>query len=171
MKKTSILAIVLFLAGCVGTSSPSHFYQLQMTDARVEPVSSRRLDVGVEEAFVPKYLDRPQIVTVEAGSSELKMSEFYRWAEPLSSSFSRVLADDLSLYLPKSVVKYKTLSSEGRKLELDVWWTVYKNGRVAVRDRTRLSSPLGDTYEDLAGRQSALINELAGQIAARLAKM
>ena len=59
----------------------------------------------------------------------------------------------------------------GRKLELDVWWTVYKNGRVAVRDRTRLSSPLGDTYEDLAGRQSALINELAGQIAARLAKM
>ena len=112
MKKTSILAIVLFLAGCVGTSSPSHFYQLQMTDARVEPVSSRRLDVGVEEAFVPKYLDRPQIVTVEAGSSELKMSEFYRWAEPLSSSFSRVLADDLSLYLPKSVVKYKTLSSE-----------------------------------------------------------
>lgn len=25
MKKTSILAIVLFLAGCVGTSSPSHF--------------------------------------------------------------------------------------------------------------------------------------------------
>lgn len=29
MKKTSILAIVLFLAGCVGTSSPSHFYQLQ----------------------------------------------------------------------------------------------------------------------------------------------
>ena len=137
MKKTSILAIVLFLAGCVGTSSPSHFY---------------------------------------------------RWAEPLSSSFSRVLADDLSLYLPKSVVKYKTLSSEnftytitleinkmdavlGRKLELDVWWTVYKNGRVAVRDRTRLSSPLGDTYEDLAGRQSALINELAGQIAARLAKM
>lgn len=58
-----------------------------MTDARVEPVSSRRLDVGVEEAFVPKYLDRPQIVTVEAGSSELKMSEFYRWAEPLSSSF------------------------------------------------------------------------------------
>ena len=112
MKKTSILTIVLFLAGCVGTSSPSHFYQLQMTDARVEPVSSRRLDVGVEEAFVPKYLDRPQIVTVEAGSSELKMSEFYRWAEPLSSSFSRVLADDLSLYLPKSVVKYKTLSSE-----------------------------------------------------------
>ncbi len=112
MKKTSILAIVLCLAGCVGTSSPSHFYQLQMTDARVEPVSSRRLDVGVEEAFVPKYLDRPQIVTVEAGSSELKMSEFYRWAEPLSSSFSRVLADDLSLYLPKSVVKYKTLSRD-----------------------------------------------------------
>ena len=74
MKKTSILAIVLFLAGCVGTSSPSHFYQLQMTDARVEPVSSRRLDVGVEEAFVPKYLDRPQIVTVEAGSSELNFT-------------------------------------------------------------------------------------------------
>lgn len=97
------------------------------------------------------------------------------------------MADDLSLYLPKSVVKYKTLSSEnftytitleinkmdavlGRKLELDVWWTVYKNGRVAVRDRTRLSSPLGDTYEP--GRPpERLINELAGQIAARLAKM
>lgn len=49
MKKTSILTIVLFLAGCVGTSSPSHFYQLQMTDARVEPVSSRGWTSGLRK--------------------------------------------------------------------------------------------------------------------------
>ncbi len=187
MKKKSILAMVLLLASCVGTSSPSHFYKLQTSDMRPEAVSSRRLDIGVEETFVPKYLDRPQIVTMEKGAAELKISEFHRWAEPLSGAFSRVLADDLALYLPKSVVKYKTLSSEtftytitleinqmeailGQSLQLDVWWTVYKNGQVVIRERSRLSSSLGNTYEDLANRQSALINELAQQIAAELAK-
>lgn len=188
MKKLSLLAIVLLLAGCVGTSSPSRFYQLQQTDAQVKPVSLRRMDIGVEEAFVPKYLDRPQIVTMEPGSSELKISEFSRWAEPLSSSLSRVLADDLALYLPKSVVKFKTLASEdftytltlevnkmdavlGQNLELDVWWTVYKNGRTVIRERARLSSPIDNSYENMVDQAGALINQLAGQIAAGLAKL
>lgn len=189
MKKWSILAVVLFLSACVGAkSSPSHFYQLQAADGAVKPVSEKRLDVGIEEAFVPKYLDRPQIVTMTADSSELKMSEFYRWAEPLSSSFSRVLADDISPYLPKSVIKYKTLGSEdftytitveinkidavfGQKLEMDVWWTVYKNNNTVIRERSRLSVPLGDSYENLADSLSGAINEMARQIAVKLSKL
>ena len=188
MKKWSILAVVFLLSACVGAkSSPSHFYQLQAA-SEVSPLSERRLDVGVEEAFVPKYLDRPQIVTMTTDSSELKMSEFYRWAEPLSSAFSRVLADDISSYLPKSVIKYKTLGSEdftytitveinkinavlGQKLEVDAWWTVYKGNNTALRDRSRLSVPLGDSYESLADGLSGAINEMARQIAVKLSKL
>ena len=189
MKKAGVFFAILMLSGCLfGGSTQSRFYQLQVFDGDVKPVSSRRLNIGVEEAYVPKFLDKPQMVTQKVDTFELNVSEFERWAEPLSSSFSRVLADDISLYLPKSVVKYKTLSSEefeyaltveinnwnailGQKLEMDVWWTVYKNGDVIVRNRSKLSSELGNSYEDLADKQSKLINDLALQISQRFAKM
>ena len=188
MKNLILSVLLLLVAACVGTSSPSRFYQLKALEGDVRPVSQRRMDIGVEEVFIPRYLDRPQIVTMEAGSSELKMSEFYRWGEPLSSSFSRVLADDISVYLPKSVVKFKTLVSEnftytvtvevnkmdaflGQKKQFDAWWRVYKNGRVVARERSRLSAPLTESYEDLAEKESVLIGELAREIAVKLAKL
>ena len=189
MKKITLSVLIFLLSGCFfGNTTQSRFYQLQVADTNVKAVSNRRMDIGVEEAFVPKYLDRPQIVTAEAGTAELKVSEFNRWAEPLSSSFSRVLADDISLYLPKSVVKFKTLSSEsfvytvtveinnwsavlGKKMETDVWWTVYKNGNVVYRQRSKQSADLEPDFEALAEVQSKLINELALQIAQKLAKL
>ena len=189
MKKTILLILIFILSGCFfGSTAQSRFYQLQVADENIKAVSNRRLDIGVEEAFVPKYLDRPQIVTAEAGTAELKVSEFNRWAEPLSSSFSRVLADDISLYLPKSVVKFKTLSSEsfvytitieinnwsavlGKKIETEIWWTVYKNDDVVYRQRSKQSALLGNDFESLTEVQSELINELAMQIAQKLSKL
>lgn len=187
MKKFAVFVLMVMLAGCFGgTSGPSHFYRLKMLPGSPSPVSQKRLEIGVEEAVVPQYLDRPQIVTAESGSSELKISEFERWAEPLSAALARTLADDLSLYLPQSVVKYKTLGSEnftyaltlelnrleavpGKELTLDIWWTVYKNGRLFARDRSRQTTPLAADYENLADELSRLVGVLAQQIAEKLA--
>ena len=125
---------------------------------------------------------------MEAGSSELKMSEFYRWGEPLSSSFSRVLADDISVYLPKSVVKFKTLVSEnftytvtvevnkmdavlGQKQKLAPGGRCIKTAGSLPANAAVLSAPLTESYEDLAEKESVLIGELAREIAVKLAKL
>ena len=57
------------------------------------------------------------------------------------------------------------------KIQIDAWWTVYKNGRVASRERSRVSAPLTESYEDLAEKESVLIGELAREIAVKLAKL
>lgn len=188
MNKISMLLLAILLSGCVGTSRPAHFYQLKDLGTVSAPVSTRRFDIGVEEVSIPKYLDRPQIVTMDSGSSQVKMSEFNRWGEPLSNSFSRTLADDISLYLPKSIVKFKTLMSEdftytvtvevnkmdavlGKNIVLDAWWTIYKDNRVVTRERSRLQATLTGSYEKLVEEESKLIGELARQISLKISKL
>jgi hypothetical protein len=48
---------------------------------------------------LPKYLDRPQIVT-RVSPNQLTLGEFDRWAEPLQDNVSRVLAENLALLIP-----------------------------------------------------------------------
>jgi hypothetical protein len=54
--------------------------------------------IGVGPIHIPKYLDRPQIVT-RATEQRLQLGEFDRWAEPLESAFPRVLVENLSRIL------------------------------------------------------------------------
>ncbi len=185
MKKYFIFAALL-LTAC-GMTQQSRFYRLQPAAAETS-VSGRKLNIGVEEVSVPKYIDRPQMVVTEAGSSELKVSEFNRWAEPLTASFTRVLADDISLYLPNALVKPKSYASEeftytviveinkfdavmDGQVTLDAWWTIYKNGNVAARGRTVVSGEAGKGFDGIVEEQSRLVNEAARQIAGRIAKL
>lgn len=185
MKKYFIFAALL-LTAC-GMTQQSRFYRLQPAVAETS-VSGRKLNIGVEEVSVPKYIDRPQMVVTEAGSSELKVSEFNRWAEPLTASFTRVLADDISLYLPNALVKPKSYASEeftytviveinkfdavmDGQVTLDAWWTIYKNGNVAARGRTVVSGEAGKGFDGIVEEQSRLVNEAARQIAGRIAKL
>jgi len=55
--------------------------------------------VGVGPITLPKYLDRPQIVT-RVGRNQLALGEFDRWAEPLQDNVLRVLAENLALLIP-----------------------------------------------------------------------
>jgi uncharacterized lipoprotein YmbA len=48
---------------------------------------------------LPKYLDRPQIVT-RSGRNPLTLAEFDRWAKPLQDNVSRVLAENLARHIP-----------------------------------------------------------------------
>jgi uncharacterized lipoprotein YmbA len=48
---------------------------------------------------LPKYLERPQIVT-RAGRNQLTLGEFDRWAEPLQDNVTRVLAENLARLIP-----------------------------------------------------------------------
>jgi len=55
--------------------------------------------IGVGPITVPKYLERPQIVT-RASRNQLALGEFDRWAEPLQDNISRVLAEHLARLIP-----------------------------------------------------------------------
>ena len=185
MKKYLIL--LLFILSACAFTQQSRFYRLQpMTDNAA--ISSRKISVGVEEVSVPRYADRPQIVLVDKDTSELTVSEFNRWGEPLTSSITRVLADDISSYLPNALVKPKNYSMESfnytisveinkfdstidKKASLDAWWTIFKNGSIAARGRTTLSSTPAQGYDGVVNEQSKLLNEMAQQIAQKIAKL
>jgi len=92
---------VLNFFGC-GTSQPSHFYLLRaVSAASVSDLSETKpssLSFGLGPVTLPKYLDRPQIVT-KTSAHEVELAEFHKWAEPLSENVSHVLAENLSALL------------------------------------------------------------------------
>ena len=88
--------LLLGLEAC--TSTPSRFYVLSSLSASETIAATAATQgpvIGVGPITLPKYLDRPQIVT-RAGSNQLALAEFDRWAEPLQDNVARVLAENLA---------------------------------------------------------------------------
>ena len=48
---------------------------------------------------IPRYIDRPQIVTTADGN-EVFFAELDRWAEPIADGIARALAEGLEALLP-----------------------------------------------------------------------
>lgn len=89
-------------------TAPSRFYMLRSlpTDAS----SPATQDAGgpvlvLGPVRIAAYLDRPQIMTKGSGS-EVKLSEFERWAEPLKDNVKAVLASNLSVLVPTERISF-----------------------------------------------------------------
>ena len=107
---------LLFLAAC-GTSEPSRLYTLSaLPDRGGEPAGVEGPAVGVGPVTLPQYLDRPQIVQ-RSGPNRLETSEFDRWAEPLSDTVPRVLAENIGRLLQSKKVY---VLPRRRRLPLDL---------------------------------------------------
>ncbi len=95
-------AALLVLFGCAGKSPPSNFYLLSSAvdydAASLVQTTDNAISIGVGPIRLPKYLDRPQIVT-RVSENQVRLTEFDRWAEPLESNLSRVLAENLGMKL------------------------------------------------------------------------
>lgn len=186
MKKYLFFSLLMLISACAFTQN-SRFYQLQAAQES-KAVSSKKMSVGIEEVVVPRYLDRPQIVLTEKDSNELKVSEFDRWAEPLSSSITRVLADDIALYLPQSFVKPQFFTSEyftysvkveinrfdavmDEKVIFDAWWSIYKGQRLIARGRTKENALIFKGFDGIVTEQNILLDKMAKQIALKLSKL
>lgn len=192
MRKILIFCAFIALSGCIGFGKTpnSEFYTLssQSSDA-TQAVSTRKLNIGIDEVNVPNYLSRAQIVTLDEDNVSLNISEFNRWSAPLSGLLQRIIADDLALYLPNSMVKPQMYNQQDfnfvvsveinrmdgtwdKEAVLDVWWVISdNNGKVLSTERSILKRPLGDTYTDYAKAQSALVGELCQAIAQKIAKL
>jgi hypothetical protein len=97
-----LLAVTL-LTGCAA-SEPARFYTLapqapEPTMAAPGPAGEGAGAVGLSPVAMPRYLDRPQLVT-RTDANTLELSEFDKWAEPLADMIGRTLAEDLARRLP-----------------------------------------------------------------------
>ncbi len=185
--KKYVLLLVFMTTACIGTSQNSKFYTLKsFAEPQGGLVYLLKTNIGVQDVNLPDYLDRPQMVTSNHHSMEFKFSEFHRWNDSLALIFQRVLAEDLSVYFPKSQVNIQETGRENfaylvavdviqfdgsfnQTAILDAKWTLKtSNGKVLAEERSRFEQPVGNSYLDLAMAESKLIEKLSQTIAARL---
>ncbi len=91
------LVIVAFIAVACAQSQPSNFYTLSSLE-RAPNAGTEGPAIGVGPISLPKYLDRPQIVT-RSSPNKLELAEFDKWAESLDNILSRAMADNLGVLL------------------------------------------------------------------------
>jgi len=100
---TVIIVSIFFLGGCLGkgTQRPTEFFLLQPLDSSIEKQESavgEGVVLGIGPVRVRDYLNRPQIVT-RTSANEIRIHDFNYWGEPLSTNFTAILAQNLSVLL------------------------------------------------------------------------
>ena len=187
MKKTALIFACLMLSACFGGySESSKFYNLQpITD--VSPLSTKKTIIGVEAVELPEYIDRPQIVSAEKGSSQVQISETNRWSESLDTLIQRTLTSDISAYLPQAVVKDKTINDRfditvevqmtrldmitNDKAVLEAWWYILdKSGNTLYREKFSESLPIDASYNSFVSATEKLLSALSREIAEKALK-
>jgi len=85
---------LLALTGCPG-NAPTRLYVLTATTDKPASTSPQGVAIGVGPITLPKYLDRPQIVTRVAANS-LDQANLDQWGGDLNDNITRVVATNLS---------------------------------------------------------------------------
>ena len=188
MKLIKIIIPCLLLGGCFwGTSQQSKFYTQSALSKDI--ISTNYIDfVVVNKVQLPKYVDRPQILTQLKDSVQINISEYNRWVESPSVLATRVIVEDLSKILPSAKIKMNHLKGEGfdwtisvevakinavleDKAELIAWYIIKdKQGKVVTQQKFTGIVDIGKTYDDLALGYSQLLDQLSKEIAGVLIK-
>ena len=128
-RMATIATVCVLAASC--SSAPPHFYTLSHNaTAGVRPgATSSNLSVIVGPVSIPAIDDVPQI-TVRNSPNAVSLEEFNRWASPLQSNISHVVADNLGEMLGTTRV---SLSSQSVNADADY--------RVAIDVQTFESVP------------------------------
>jgi uncharacterized protein len=104
---TLILLLISFVLSACGNFSPrpdpSRFFTLTVIAQPGAPASNYSknpggVSLGIGPIKMPGYLDRQEIVT-RVSPNRMDVSEYDRWAEPLETNFTRVLAQNLAVLL------------------------------------------------------------------------
>ena len=179
---------VLNVLGC-GTSQPAHFYLLRAmspdSDAGLSETKASSLSLGLGPISLPKYLDRPQIVT-RISSHEIDLAEFHNWGAPLKDNLVSVLHENLSKllatnriveypwnrsHLPDYQLSLEVLQFDGTKNQeavLSVRWRLTgDDGKRVLQEKTSQFSEIiqGSDYEDLVEAMSRMLALLSREIA------
>ena len=129
----TLMACLMVLGGCFG-SKPSRFYVLTPlpSSERLPQIvgDQRDLAIGIGPVALPRYLDRPEVVT-HASQNQLNLAKFDQWAEPLQGNFTRVLAENIA----------NLLSTD--RIAIDTWPRSTQPAYQVVVNVTRFEGKMG----------------------------
>jgi uncharacterized lipoprotein YmbA len=186
------MVCALVAAGCFGASKPVEFYTLRpaaVTTRLAIPTSG--LGIAVGPLQLPKYLDRPEIVTRD-GEHGLAIDEWHRWGGSLRTDILRVVGDDLGKLLdttrvavypaePRFAVNYRVLIDlhefEGTRtsaVRLRAYWSILAGSstKALAVEVTDVERPVASSsWPDLVAAHSAALGDMTYQIAARLSAL
>lgn len=188
-----LLCLVLAFSGCSG--SEANRYYLLKAEAPQDPSclgTPSGPDLGVGPVKIPDYLNRYQIVSRTTGSGVI-IAQFDRWAEPLDSGISRVMAEDLSRLLcartihlfpwkAGTAIDYRVEAeilrldgTAGGEAVLDAQWSVSRVGqerKVLMTRIFRVTEKTGqDGYDGIARAHNSMIGLLNREIAAGITEL
>jgi uncharacterized protein len=185
------VAALLALGACAST--PSHFYllnPLSPSEAIPATAAAQGPVIAVGPVTVPKYLDRPQIVT-RAGRNRLTLGEFDRWAEPLPDNIARVLGENLARLVPTDHILLQTWPRPtnldyqvrvealqfdgglgGESTLLALWSLLDEGERPLLTQRASLTVPVaGRDYEAMVQALNQMLEALSRDIAAAIQRL
>ena len=190
MKKIYYILILLLLSSCFGgRTQRSNFYVLTPVSQSDIVFDGKNKMVGIDIIYIAGYLDRQEIITIKNNESELNMSDFNRWAEPLTNSLERNIVLNMSSYMNNSIIKsvnsfnknfdYIVLIYLNRldgkfndNVYLEASYSIIdKMGNILTVDNISLKTSLANTYEDLVIKESELVSKLSFKIAETLSKL
>lgn len=191
----ALFCITMLLVNGCASSVPTRFYIL----SALVPAGGadgagcrggRTFTVGIGPIEVPRYLDRPQIMT-RLGPNELALAELDLWAEPLKEAIPRVLARNLHAqtcaeveidawkkpdradYLLTAVVN-RLDGTLGGDAVLEVKWTLTDERMkktIMTRTSTYTESVATQDYRTLAASYSSLLAAFGREVAGALAPL
>lgn len=93
----TILIIMLLTACSANTPNKTQYYLLNSPTNITSLVQNNesQQNVSIKLLALPEYLKQPSLV-LQLSSHQLHYSHFHMWAEPLQSSFSQALIEDLN---------------------------------------------------------------------------
>lgn len=196
---SALMISVLLAAGCtpfgLGNSQEPKYYMLNSLyagQAENQPIADLpKLAIGVGPVRIPRHLDRKEIVT-RAGQNEVMVDQFALWAGPLNESFSRVLAENLSVFLNTEEtvafpwratypIKYQVVvhvvrfdGQPGEEVLLRARWIILseKGKEILHKQQSQIKMPAASPgMEALVAAKSRLLVEFSRQIAAAIANL
>jgi hypothetical protein len=188
------VVLVAAVAGCLGSSPRIEYFTLRSASGEAAgPALAElpELGIAVGPLEIPRYLDRPEIVTQD-GSNRLVIADAQRWGGSLRSDILRVVADDLGRLLgtprvavypvePRFPARFRILldlreleSVQAERVTLLARWTVASmtDGSALAIEESRIEQPVASaSFDDLVAAQSATLGTLSRRIAERVAAL
>lgn len=177
------------LTGCIGGSTPpSQFYLLEPLNeggSGTLNISAKPL-IALGPVRVPRYVDRPQIVSASAKNA-YQVSELNRWAESLDDNIGRVLTQNLSSLASVDTVLVNA-SNRARQAQLRVsvnilefhvnpqgqavltaQWQIFRGEELHLNRQASYQSPASTTdYHVMVASLNDCLNRMSRELAASL---
>jgi uncharacterized lipoprotein YmbA len=186
----SLLAVAL-ATGCLGRSPPPDYFTLDAAPAAAPAALVSRPDLGIAVGPIPRYLDRPELVTREGVHGLVPWNE-HRWGGSLRSDLLGAVASDLGALLgtlrvcvyptaARFPVSYRVLieflgfdAVPGRSVALRARWTVASgaDGKALLVEETGFEEPVASSaWDDLVAAERAALGRLDHEIAEKIAAL